>query len=158
MDPNLFHLDLERAGEALIALVLLSFLIERALALLFESRTFIERTEDGDIVMKMRKIPPDDTKDIEKYSKQKKVRGLKETIAFIVSVIVCWAMHFDILSIIFVSSDKTTILGYIVTGAIVAGGSKASIKLFKDVMKFRSSAEEERMQIKQMLTNPKNGG
>ena len=41
MDPNLFHLDWERVSEVLVAIVILAFLLERALAVLFESRFFI---------------------------------------------------------------------------------------------------------------------
>ena len=47
-----------------------------------------------------------------------------------------------------VSHGEMQISGYILTGAVVAGGSKASIKLFKDVMGFMSSAEKERMDKK----------
>lgn len=45
MDPNLFHLDWERVGEVLATIVVLAFLLERALAVLFESRFFIKRFE-----------------------------------------------------------------------------------------------------------------
>jgi hypothetical protein len=145
MDPNLFHLDMERAGEVLIAIVLLSFFIERALAVLFESRPFIDRTEEGKFVVKMENIQPGD-KNHDKILKQKKKKGLKESISFIVSVAVCWALHFA-------SGDETTVLGYIVTGAIVAGGSKASIKLFKDWMGFRSSAETQLQEARNSTGN-----
>ena len=152
MDPNLFHLDMERAGEVLIAIVLLSFFIERALAVLFESRPFIDRTEEGKIVVKMENIQPGD-KNHDRILKQKKKKGLKESISFIVSVVVCWALHFDALTITFASGDETTVLGYIVTGAIVAGGSKASIKLFKDWMGFRSSAEDQLRDLRNSMGN-----
>ena len=41
MDPNLFHLDWGRVFEVLVAIVIMAFLMERALAVLFESRIFI---------------------------------------------------------------------------------------------------------------------
>jgi hypothetical protein len=47
MDPNLFHLDWERTLEALVGIIVLSFLVERACALLFESRWWISRFEDA---------------------------------------------------------------------------------------------------------------
>lgn len=154
MDPNLFHLDLERVGEVLIALVLLSLLIERALALLFESRPFIEATEDGAVVVKMKNLTPDDPS-YAKTIKQTKKNGLKELISFIVAFAICWWLKFDVLTIIFVSSEETTIIGYLISGAIIAGGSKGAIKLFKDWMGFASSAETERKAIKERLrTNP----
>jgi hypothetical protein len=39
--------------------------------------------------------------------------------------------------------SKVTVLGAIITGAVVAGGSKASIKLFRDVLGFKSTAQRE---------------
>ena len=36
-----------------------------------------------------------------------------------------------------------TLFGEILTGAVIAGGSKASIKLFREVMGFKSTAQEE---------------
>ena len=47
MDPNLFHLDWERTIEALVGIIILSFFVERACALLFESRWWINRFEDA---------------------------------------------------------------------------------------------------------------
>ncbi len=115
MDPNLFHLDWERLGEVLIAIIVLSFLIERALAILFESRFFINRYKE---------------------------KSLKEIIAVIAGAIVCWYWDFDALSMIFLK-ESVTVFGTIVTGAIIAGGSKASIRLFKDLMGVKSLAQKE---------------
>ncbi len=112
MDPNLFHLDWERVGEVLATIVVLSFFLERALAILFESRVFIKRFEG---------------------------KGLKEWIAAAVCVVVCIIWKFDAISMI-VLTDRTTVFGEIVTGAVIAGGSKASLKLFHDVWDVRSSA------------------
>ncbi len=36
-----------------------------------------------------------------------------------------------------------TLFGEIISGAVIAGGSKASIKLFREVMGFKSTAQEE---------------
>lgn len=125
MDPNLFHLDYERLFEVLVTIVVFSFFIERALAVIFESRWFINM-----------------------YEANKKRKGLKEVIALIVSIAVCIFWQLDALSIIMVSHTEMQIPGYILTGAIIAGGSKASIKLFKDMMGFMSHAEEERKKSK----------
>jgi len=43
MDRNLFHLDWERTFEVLAAVIVLSLLLERALAPLFEHPAFIRR-------------------------------------------------------------------------------------------------------------------
>jgi uncharacterized membrane protein len=114
MDPNLFHLDWERVGEVLTAIVVLSFVLERALSLIFESTVFIKVFEG---------------------------RGVKEWIAGAVCIAVCIIWKFDSISMI-VLTDHTTVFGEIVTGAVVAGGSKASLKLFHDVLDVRSSAHE----------------
>ena len=125
MDPNLFHLDYERLFEVLVTIVVFSFFIERALSVIFESRWFINM-----------------------YEANKKRKGLKEVVALIVSIAVCIFWQLDALSIIMVSHTEMQIPGYILTGAIIAGGSKASIKLFKDMMGFMSHAEEERKKSK----------
>ena len=128
MDPNLFHLDYERVFEVLIMIVVLSFFIERALAVIFESRWFINI-----------------------YDANPKRKGLKEIIALVVSIAICIFWRLDALSIIVVSHSEMQIPGYILTGAIIAGGSKASIKFFKDVMGFMSSAEKERIEAKKLI-------
>ena len=118
MDPNLFNLDGERVAEVLAAIVILAFVIERALAVLFESRFFINRFKE---------------------------KGLKEIIAFIVAALVCWYWEFDALSMIFLK-EEVTVYGEVITGAVVAGGSKASVKLFRDVLGFMSKAEAKRQE------------
>lgn len=120
MDPNLIHLDWERTFEALTIVVVLAFVVERALALLFESDPLIRHLE---------------------------CRGLKEGIALVVSIAVCWTWKFDAVSM-FLLTEQTSIPGYILTGAVVAGGSKASIKLFHDVFNIRSSSSELRYDIR----------
>ena len=116
MDPNLFFVDWPRTFEVLAAIVVLAFFIERALSILFESSFFIKRFQG---------------------------KSFKELIAFIVSALVCWFWKIDALSIIFVQED-VTIPGVILTGAIIAGGSKASIKLFTDLLDFRSKAAKKK--------------
>lgn len=113
MDPNYFFIDWERLGEVLITIIVFSFFLERALSPLFESRFFINRFKE---------------------------KSLKELIAVICGFIICWLWKFDALSFVF-PMEKTTIVGYIVTGSIIAGGSKASIKLFKDVMGVKSTGQ-----------------
>ena len=111
-DPSLFRMDWEVLAEVLAAIVALSFFIERALSLLFEHRLFVKSLAQ---------------------------KGLKEPIAFLVSLAVVRYWNFDALSVVF-HSDTATWWGYAITAAIVAGGSKASIKLFHDVMGTKSAA------------------
>ncbi|NQT03627.1 MAG: hypothetical protein HQ580_16480 [Planctomycetes bacterium] len=132
MDPNLFHLDWERVAEVLVAIIVLAFLIERALAVLFESRFFINRWKE---------------------------RSLKELIAFVVSVLACLYWDFDAVSMIFLK-EKVTILGMVITGGIVAGGSKASIRLFRELMQVKSTAQKLKEQAEDGKTKqlPKSSG
>ncbi len=129
MDPNLFRIDWERLTEVLVTIVVLSFFLERALALLFESRAFVDKCSG---------------------------KNLKEIIAFLLCATVCWKWDFDALSIVLLK-DQTTAFGTVLTGAIIAGGSKASIKLFQDILGFKSSALKER-EAKAKGTAPASGG
>ena len=116
MDAAFTRIDFDVLVEVLIVIIVLAFLIERALSLVFEYRLFVNPLSD---------------------------LGLKEPIAFVVSFAVVRYWNFDALSAIF-QSDRASVWGFVITGAIIAGGSKASIKLFQDLLKVRSSAEEAR--------------
>ena len=74
-------------------------------------------------------------------------KDLKPLIALLVSFGVCSWVKFDAMSVLFVR-DKMHVLGYFLTAAIVAGGSKASIALFKNFWKVMSDAEKIRQQKK----------
>jgi len=115
MDPNLFHLDWDRLFEVLVTIIVLSFFLERALALVFEHRLFV------------------------RYFDKK---GLKEPIAFVVALLVCRRWNFDAVSMT-ILAERTTLLGEVITAAVIAGGSKASIKLFHDTMDIKSMAYRE---------------
>lgn len=92
------------------------------------------------------------------YEANKKRKGLKEVITVIVSLVVCVVWKFDALTIIVVSHSSMQVPGYIITAFIIAGGSKGSIKLFKDVMGFMSSAEKVRQEGKEIERKVKTGG
>lgn len=119
MDPNLFAIDNERLFEVLVAIVVLSFFLERALALVFESQWLVNRLSK---------------------------KGLKEPITFLVAFGVVRFWDFDAFSIIFVK-EHTELWGHVLTAAIVAGGSKASIKFFHGVVGAMSTAEQDRQAI-----------
>jgi hypothetical protein len=126
MDPNLFAIDAGRVAEVLLAIIVLSFFVERALALVFEHRLF---------------------------SRKLARRGLKEPLALLVSFVVCRYWDFDAISVLFVK-EHTQFWGHLITAAIVAGGSKASTKLFRDVLGVMSSAERERRKLAEDTTVP----
>ncbi len=111
MEPLLYHLEWDVALEVLFTIIVLSFFAERALSLVFEHRLYVAWFDGW---------------------------GLKEFIAFAVSYFVVRYCEFDALAILLRREEAET-FGYVVTGAIVAGGSKASIKLFHDLMDARSS-------------------
>ena len=111
-DPNLFHIDWDRTFEVLSAIAIVAIMVERGLSLVFENRLFVARLKGS---------------------------GLKELIAFGVSAYVCWQWHFDALSTILLT-DHTSHLGELITAAVVAGGSKGSVKLFRDFLGVRSNA------------------
>jgi hypothetical protein len=116
MSPNLFALDGERLLDVLFAVVVLSFFVERALAIVFENRWFVAKLGG---------------------------KGIKEPITLLVAFAICRRWDFDALSIV-LAKQATQTWGHLVTAGIIAGGSKASIKLFHDVLDVRSNAEKER--------------
>ncbi len=116
-DPNLFALDWNTVFEVLITIVILAFILERALALLFESPWFLK---------------------LEARRKERDRSTFKPLIAFVLAAIGCTLWEFDALSIILVK-EHVTVLGAVITGAVVAGGSKASLKLFRDVLDIKSN-------------------
>ena len=119
VDPNLFHVDLQRLFEALVAIIILSFFVERTLSLIFEHRLWVKHLHRW---------------------------GLKAPIAFVLAFLICRSWDFDAISTIIVA-EQTRSLGHVITAGVVAGGSKASIKLFHDLMNAMSDAEKERKRI-----------
>ena len=118
IDPSLFAINWQVLIEVLAMIVILSFLIERALALLFESELFLNW---------------------EKRRREKKLGTLKPLIAFVAAAAVCILWQFDAVSIV-LASEQQSVIGELFTGGVIAGGSKGSIKLFRDVLDFKSNA------------------
>lgn len=130
MDPNLFHVDFERMAEVLVTMIVLSFFLERALSLVFEHKY----------------LSPFFTR-----------TGIKELIAFGLAFLICNKWDLDAVSII-ITTDHTSLLGMAITAGVIAGGSKASIKLFHDVMGVKNSTvleqeQKRQREIKQEHTN-----
>ena len=115
MAPHLLIINSERLFQVLIVVIVLSFFVERALALVFENRWVVAGISG---------------------------RGLKEPLAFVACLVVCREWQFDALSSLFGKSNNWW--GYAVTAAITAGGSKASIALFQNALGALSSAEAKR--------------
>ena len=116
IDPNLFHLDWDRTFEVLAGIAIVAALLERALSVVFENRLFVDSRFDG--------------------------KGTKEMIAFGVALVICIRWELDAISIVLLS-EQTTVLGEVVTAGVVAGGTKAFVKLFRDLMDIKSAAYRE---------------
>ena len=112
MDPNFIHMDWERTFDAIMLVAVIAIVVERSLSVVFQSRFYIERLHRD---------------------------GMKETLALAASIAVCAYWKLDAVSMI-VLANATSTPGYIVTGALVAGGSKGSLKLFQDFFDLQSSA------------------
>ena len=112
MDPNFIHVDSERTFDAIMIVGVVAVIIERALSVVFQNHIYIEYLHKS---------------------------GMKETIALAVSIAVCAAWKLDAMGMI-ILTETTTVLGYIITGALVAGGSKGSVKLFQDMLNLQSAA------------------
>ena len=163
MDPNLFHLDWERTLESLMGIIILSFFVERACALLFESRWWISRFEDERVG---KPLPNGENLggavDVKEKAEageaaarilQKPLAGrkypLKEVLGFALALAICWAWDFDAVSIILLK-EHTQLIGIIVTAAIIAGGSKGSIALFHNLVPIMSNAEKEKQNLRKL--------
>ena len=123
MDPNLFRIDGEQLFEVLVAIIVLSFFVERALAIAFENRWFVEKLAG---------------------------KGLKEVIAFALAFAICRGWDFDAVSVV-ILAGKTNAIGHAITAAVIAGGSKASIKLFQDVFGAVSNAQKTKLQHEKQI-------
>lgn len=121
VDPNQFMLQWDVLFEVLAAVIVLALLIERLLALVFESKRYLRWKQ--------------------RISAEDPERSFvhKELSAYALSAFACVIWQLDILGIIF-SHAYPSVLGSLVTAGLVAGGSKASIKLFHDVLGAKSSA------------------
>lgn len=114
MDPLLFGINQDVVFEALGAIVLLALIIERGLSIVFGHRLFVKHLYE---------------------------KGWKEPIAFLISWGVVAHVEFDAIAIVF-SQEQNSLIGYLVTAGVIAGGSKGSIALFSTWLDWRSDAEK----------------
>lgn len=166
MNPAIFEfaIDFNLLIEILITIVIFSFFIERSLSVIFGSELFL-KWYDPCFKEKLRKKretecleepPAEGEPEVETKKKgdEKKVTkpteigdkksGTKEIISVIVSISAVVFWEFDAVTILFKTYNEPQVFGYAITGMIIAGGTKASIKLFQDVLGFKSSAEKAR--------------
>lgn len=92
--------------SAMVILVLLAFIVERALSVVFEHYLYV------------------------KYLEPKKI---KEFIAVGTAFTICYVSNFDIIQVL-MGTKGYNILGVSLTALCIAGGSKIAIRLFQDVL------------------------
>ena len=119
----------EKLLGALTMLVILSLVLERALAVFFEWGVWRDWISE---------------------------RHLRAPVAFVASYWVCIWADFDVLAVMFAKSGGYSgdfSFGTFATAAVVAGGSKGAILLFQGVLGFGREAVKERIAAK---SSPKN--
>lgn len=114
VDSNAFAVPWAVMFEALALVIVLAFILERCLALVFESKLFLRFSQN-------QKAEPVSKGDY------------KAMIAFVLGVLTCLLYQIDIVAAL-MSHSHPSVFGAMITGGLVAGGSKASIKLFRDIM------------------------
>jgi hypothetical protein len=115
MQPDFFEADYTQLTEAIFVVILLSFIIERVLSVIFEH---------------------------ELYKKYLDGKGLSAAIAVVLSFFVCRQFHFDLPAIMF-KTPETSFLGILLTAMLISGGSKGTMQLmnfFIEALKLRASA------------------
>lgn len=107
--------------EQILLIVVSAFILERALALVFEQDFF------------------------QALNKDNRIGWAKEFIAFGLSYWVCMTYKFDALASLF-STDTTKFaadnFGEIVTAMVIAGGSKGAMKLMQDYLGIKQSVKQ----------------
>ena len=121
IDPGLFAIQWDILIEVLVLVVVISFIAERFLALLFETHWWL------------------------KWSHQRKTNNQggtgKPLIAFVFSLIICFVFQIDVMAVL-MNHPHASLLGEIITAGVIAGGSKASLKLFRDVLDIKKEYED----------------
>lgn len=144
LTPDLFSISYPRLLETLVCIVVFSFFIERVLAVIFESRLFIDWSEGQPAVKEKKKNAEGIEEEVVIIPEKPKKKSIRELISVIVSICFCLLIKFDAVTIILQSNDKMTFWGMVFTGFIISGGSKASIALFQNLMGVMSTAEKMR--------------
>jgi hypothetical protein len=121
LDPNQFLVPWDTTFEMLAFVVVLSIIVERVLAVLFESKSFIE---------------------FKRNRRKANKSANQEIIAFLFSLLLCWLYQVDIVAVM-MSHEHISAFGVLITAGVVSGGSKGSIKLFREVLGFKSGAYQE---------------
>lgn len=123
MDPLLFGVSGEVIAEVLGTIVVLAMIVERSFAPIFEWRVVLDKIQD---------------------------KGIKEPVVLIASIAIVYLYKFDAMAVIF-SQEKPSMVGYLITAGVIAGGSKGSVKLFRDVLGWKSTAQKEQEEVRKVV-------
>ena len=115
-DPNQFAINWATLFEMLALIILLAFVVERALAMVYESKPYVR------ISLKRKKEDKGDFKTLG---------------AFTLSALVTILFQIDLVAVI-MSHAHTSLVGELLTASVIAGGSKASIALFRNILDVKS--------------------
>jgi hypothetical protein len=110
-------IGLPEFSSVLFQIVMAAFIVERALALIFEWDVW-------DFLVKHAPW----------------LSGAKEVIAFGTSYIICQTANFDALKTLFNSNPSE--IGRVITALVIAGGSKGAMKLMQDVWKIKNVPDD----------------
>ncbi|MGB6011440.1 MAG: hypothetical protein WBI57_09260 [Desulfobacterales bacterium] len=116
---------------ALGKLVVAASVVERVLAFIFEHDWFIR--------LATKEVP--DPKDPNKNIRQSRIPGLKGLLALIGSAVICFRYEFDILHVLFQTSQNDP-FGIVVTSFAVAGGSSGAIALFQGYLNISKESRD----------------
>lgn len=117
-------MEWEPVVNELVKVVVLAFLVERALAVIF---------------------------DMERVEPKLEHRDLKPVIAVAASIALCYGLEINVVGKLAPGAplaNNLEWLGIAVTGLVVAGGSAGAVKLLQDVLGFRRSTRDETKEIK----------
>jgi hypothetical protein len=116
---------------ALSQLVVLSMILERGLAFVFEHEWFTRLTC----------ITVPDPTDPARTVQKSRIPGLKGLIALLSAVGICHYYAFDVLAALF-GRDAADGLGMTITGVVAAGGSAGAIAIFQGFLNFNKEARD----------------
>lgn len=140
-DPSQYAMAWDAVFEALAMIIVFAFAIERALAQIFETPLFL-RIEERFSKGRKKKYVISKTSPLSEFNNRYSgtdETSLKPIIASVLGILVAYLFKVDLMAVT-AGWATTSIFGCIMTGLLIAGGSKASIKLFQDVLNAKSSA------------------
>jgi len=116
---------------ALGKLVVLSMMLERGLAFIFEHDWFVGATTKEVV----------DPTDANKKKRESYIPGLRGFLALAAALSLCFGYNFDVLSVIFGRTEGTWI-GIVVTAFVAAGGSAGALTIFQGFLNISKESRE----------------